>query len=79
MHRNTINFLGLRNYTDYYTFKRIDDTLIGLDINQTLTTWNLTTGKIKKTFLIKEDLELEGYYVFEHGNSHRGYMSLDWF
>jgi hypothetical protein len=49
----------------YLAFKRINDSLIALDKEQTLITWKITTGKAKSIKKIHRDLDLDGYEVYE--------------
>lgn len=48
----------MRDWNCYIAFKRIDDILIALDKSQTLTTWNLTTGKVVSSNYVERELHL---------------------
>lgn len=61
LHRNEIKILGMREWNCYIGFKRIDDILIALDKSQTLTTWDLTTGKVIGNAYVERDLQLQEY------------------
>ena len=65
LHKNWMQFFGMKPSTAYLAFKRIDDLFIALDKNQNLTTWKITTGKTKMIKKIKRDLGLNEYELYE--------------
>ena len=46
LHRNVINFIGMKEHTNYIGFVRLKDKIIALDKNNMLTSWSLCTGKV---------------------------------
>jgi hypothetical protein len=51
----------MKERNEYLAFKKTKALLIGLERNQTLTTWSLITGKIEEQFKIPGDLGLMDY------------------
>lgn len=46
IHRNVINFIGMKALKNYYTFLRKYDKFYALEKNNVLTVWSIVTGKI---------------------------------
>jgi hypothetical protein len=46
LHRNVISFFGMKPRKEYITYRQINDKLIALGRDNTLTTWSAVTGKL---------------------------------
>jgi hypothetical protein len=59
-----MTFFGMRAKEEYLAFKRNKDVFIALDKHQTLTTWDVTSGKIKLQIKLQSDFDLTGFSVY---------------
>ena len=53
LHRNVINFIGMKEHSFYIGFLRQKDKIIALDKNNVLTSWSLCTGKVLSQYKLK--------------------------
>lgn len=53
LHRNTINFYGIKEKDEYVVFNNKGDMLIALDYNNILTTYSITTGKVLNQIILR--------------------------
>ena len=65
LHRNVVSFMGMLTRDQYICTKRIKDKFIALDRRNTLTTWNIITGKLEGQFQVKIDLSTYEIYQYE--------------
>jgi hypothetical protein len=52
----------------YLAFKRIKDKLIALDPYNTLTTWDITTGKVFKIHRLENSYNFDGFSHYKYDN-----------
>ena len=65
LHRNIINFIGMKTIDKYGGFLRRRDTLIALEIeSNSLISWNITTGKILSEFKLEKPVVNEDYLIY---------------
>ncbi len=53
LHRNVINFFGMKKRSDYLCISRDKDRILALDKNNVITSWGLCNGKITSQFKLK--------------------------
>lgn len=53
LHRNCINFFGIKHKDLYVCFAKLQDKFITLDYNNVLTTYQMATGKVISSFKLK--------------------------
>lgn len=64
IHRNVINFIGMKPLKYYYTFNRKFDKFFALEKNNVLTTWSIVTGKILSQTVIKKEIAGRDFKIF---------------
>jgi len=65
LHRNVINFMGMFERSMYIATKKIKNKFIALDKRNTLTTWNIATGKQESQHKLV-DLDLSSYEIYAY-------------
>lgn len=64
LHRNTINFIGMKDTDDYIGFVRQKDKVIALDKKNVLTSWSITTGKVMSQYHLKEEVVSKNMEIY---------------
>jgi hypothetical protein len=65
LHRNAINFIGMKPRSEYLTYREIQDRVIALDKEGILTTWSIQTGKILEQHNLSKTVDLSDYEVYQ--------------
>ena len=64
LHRNCINMIGMQKRKNYVSFLKKKDKFIALDKSNTLTTWNVTTGKVESQYKLKVPIVTENFEIY---------------
>jgi hypothetical protein len=83
LHLNVMTFFGMQKRKEYLAFKRVKDQFIALDKHLTLTTWNVTSGKLLKQTKVKEGQDFgisKGFDIFtEDGGWNDDTYYMGWY
>lgn len=78
IHRNVINFIGMKGLMNYYTFARKYDKFYALEKNNVMTVWSLTTGKVISQHMIKGEIAGKDFEIYSKSRNDITYFA-DWY